>query len=49
MTDGSLQHIDKLYLEGEPKEEVDLTLWKAVEYMIENHPEYARWYRNKQR
>lgn len=42
-------HLDKLFLEGEPKEELDVDLWGAVEYLTEHHPEYARKHRDKYR
>ncbi len=42
-------HLDKLFLEGEPKEKMDVDLWKAVDHLIEHHPEYARKHRQLNR
>jgi len=42
-------HIDKFYTEEQDKQQMDLTLWGAVQYLIDHHPEYARRYRNKNR
>lgn len=35
-------HIDKLYRRGQPKEEVDMTLWEAEEHLVENWRRFAR-------
>lgn len=43
-TDHGRTHLDKLFLEGEPKEWMDCTLWEAVEHLSRMHPEYARQY-----
>lgn len=37
-------HVDKLYRRGQPKEELDVTLWEAEEYLIENWRRFAREY-----
>lgn len=42
-------HLDKLFLEDELKEDLDVDLWGAVEHLIEHHPEYARKHRDRHR
>jgi len=41
-------HLDKLYLEEQESEPVDLDLWGAVQHMCNHFVEYARRYREKQ-
>ena len=35
-------HFDRLYRRDEPKEEMDLTFWEAVEFLEENWRTYAK-------
>lgn len=46
-TDHGYTHLDKLFLERQPKERMNVGLWDAVEHLIEHHPEYARKYRER--
>jgi len=47
-TDHGYTHIDKKFLENEPKEGVSFTLWESVEHVSNNWLEYARQHREKE-